>query len=262
MASEGDSDPQIALNTRLMAEFLGLRLEVIDITDEMSRRGVYDPLFIKLLRLSHVIAPISTATYRLICRENPFISSLRAGGGERLVPWYKRMMFNVSMYHVDNGFAQRHGFRRAVLERLAKERNLALIGAANRSECEVGWFVKGGIDDLPVQPLTGLFKTQVRQLADKLALPQPVRAQVPSPDMAKGVTDEFGIGHDYVIVDQVIDGFDRCLSDDEIAAQGIPLREIAEIRELMRLSEWKRGSPHEEPPVSGRFGSELRKGAG
>ena len=98
------------------------------------------------------------------------------------------------------------------MERLAKERNLSLIGAANLSECEVGWFVKDGIDDLPVQPMAGLYKTQVRQLAKTLDLPEPVRTQLPSPDMAKGVTDEFG-GRSLILASRVarfvVDGFDR-----------------------------------------------------
>ncbi len=254
-----DSDRDIAANARLMADFLGLELEVMDISDEMRQRGVYAPLFIKLLRLSPVVAKISTGSYRLICGESPFKSTLRDGGGETLRPWYKRLMFNTTMHQVDMGFAERHRFRRQALEAIAKQRNLFLIGAANLSEYEVGWFVKDGIDDLPVQPMTGLFKTQVRQLAQALDLPEPVRAQLPSPDMAKGVSDEFGIGHDYSDIDQVIDGFDRGLSDPEIAALGIAQREIDDIRDLMRLSVWKRQSPHEEPPVSGRFGAPLRR---
>jgi NAD+ synthase len=253
-----DSDSVIASNARLVADSLGLKLEVMDITEDMSKLGIYAPIFMKLLRLSKIVARVSSGTYKLICGETPFRSTLRVGGGEALKPWYKRLMFNLTMFHVDNGFTHRHVFRRAIVERLAEERNLSLIGAANLSECEVGWFVKDGIDDLPVQPMTGLFKTQVRQLAKALDLPESVCTQLPSPDMAKGVTDEFGIDHDYKDVDIVIDGFDRGLSDEDITVMGIPRKEIADIRELMRLSGWKRQSPHESPPVTGKFGSEIR----
>ena len=79
--------------------------------------------------------------------------------------------------------------------------------------------------------------------------------------MAKGVTDEFGIGHDYAVVDIVIDGFVRGLTDREIAALGIPQKEIDDIRDLMALSDWKRQSLHEEPMPSGKYGSALREGA-
>lgn len=256
--SDEDSDEEIAENARRVAAQLGLELENMDISGEMRKRGVYKPLFIKALRLSSLVARVSSGTYELICRETPFKSTLRVGGGEVLRPWYKRLMFNMTMHHVDVGFAERHQFRRDVLENMARDRGLSLIGAANMSEFEVGWFVKDGIDDLPVQPMTGLFKTQVRQLAEALDLPETVRKQLPSPDMAKGVTDEFGIGHDYSLVDTVIDGIDRGLSDDDIVALGVSRREVADIRDLMRLSHWKRQSEHEAPPVSGKFDAGLR----
>lgn len=255
---DGDSDPNIARNARLMAKSLGLTLEESDISEEMENRGVYAATFTKLLRFSDVVARVSTASYRLICGETPFKSTLRVGSGETLRPWYKRLMFNMTMRHVDAGFTQRHIFRRNILERIAKERNLSLIGAANRSECEVGWFVKDGIDDLQVQPMAGLLKTQVRQLAEYLELPEPVRSQLPSPDMAKGVTDEFGIGHEYRVVDIVIDGLDHGLTVEEIAALGIPKKDVVDICDLMRLSKWKRMSSHEMPPVSGKYESAIR----
>ncbi|PUB17439.1 NAD(+) synthase [Yoonia sediminilitoris] len=256
-----DSDQSIAANAHLVAKHLKIELEVIDITREIQNRGVYKPLFIKLLRLSTIVARLSAGSYLLICGETPFKSTLRVGRGEVLRPWYKRLLFGLTMHHVDFGFSQRHTFRREILERMAQERSLSLIGAANFSECAVGWFVKDGIDDLDYQPLSGLFKTQVRQLAQALELPKPVCTQLPSPDMAKGVTDEFGIGHDYSIVDIVIDGFVSGLTDKEIAALGIPQKEIDDIRDLMELSDWKRQRRHHEPPVSGKYGSALRKGA-
>lgn len=254
-----DSDPVIADHAQEMAAFLGLGLEVMDITDDMKKLGIYAPLFMKLLRLSKVTARISSAVYRLICGERPFASTLRAGRGETLTPWYKRVLFDMTIRHLDNGFTQRHVFRRAVLERMAQERNLTLIGAANLSEFEVGWFVKGGIDDLPVQPMTGLYKTQVRQLAKELALPERLRTQLPSPDMARGVSDEFGIGHAYRDVDIVLDAVEKDLPVAEIVALGVSEREVRDIRKLMRLSGWKRQSPHVPPPVSGKFGSDIRR---
>lgn len=253
-----DSDPNIARNARYIADNLGLNLEELNISEDMSKRGVYASAFTKLLRLSGLVAKITTACYRIICGETPFKSTLRVGGGETLRPWYKRLLFNMTMRHVEAGFIQRHIFRRNILERIAEERNLSLIGAANRSECEVGWFVKDGIDDIPVQPLTGLFKTQIRQLAEELELPEKIRKQIPSPDMAKGVTDEFGIGHEYCIVDTVIDGLDRGLTLEEISALGIPQKDVVDIIDLMRLSKWKRMSPHEISPVNGSYGSAIR----
>ncbi|WP_341212722.1 NAD(+) synthase [uncultured Limimaricola sp.] len=256
-----DSDPQIAQNARLMAQILRLPLEEIDITGDMKRRGVYKPLFPKVLRLSKTVARISTRMFRRICGMSPFMATLRVGRGETLRPWYKQALFDHTIKQLDWGFSQRHLFRRQAIETRARQQNLSIIGAANLSECEVGWFVHGGIDDLPVQPMTGLYKTQVRQLAAALNLPATVRHQLPSPDMAKGVSDEFGIGHDYSVIDIVIDALAQGRTAAEIAAEGVEKVEIEDIRRLMELSDWKRRSPHEVPPVSGAFGSPLRRDA-
>ncbi|WGH78771.1 NAD(+) synthase [Jannaschia ovalis] len=252
------SEPELDRKARRVAEALGLDLERRDITADLVGTGVYRPLFLRLLQVSPLVARLSSASYWRICRENPFRSSLRAGGGERLRPWYKRLLFDFSMRQVDAGFRVRHIFRRTLLEEMAASRNLLPVGAANRSECEVGWFVKDGIDDLPYQPMTGLLKTQLRQLAVALDIPPDIVAQKPSPDMARGVTDEFGIGHDYAVIDTVIDALDRGLSEDAIAGLGIAPAEVEDIRALMRLSAWKRGPVRILPPVDGRFGSPIR----
>ena len=84
-----------------------------------------------------------------------------------------------------------------------------IIGAANRSEGMTGWFVPGGADDMPFQPLMGLYKTQVRQLARHLEVPVEIIRQAPSPDMMRGVTDEVALGIAYEKLDIVLDGIDR-----------------------------------------------------
>lgn len=253
-----DSERVGADHAQQIADNLGIRLEMSDISDEMDKLGIYRPLFVQSLRISPIVARVSVGTYRLLCRETPFKSTLRDGGGERLRPWYKRLLFDHTMRHVDAGFRARHIFRRKKLEVVAAERNLVLIGAANRSESQVGWFVKDGIDDLPIQPMIELLKTQVRQLAKALELPTVVRKQRPSPDMARGLTDEFGIGHSYALVDIAIDALDQRMTKEEIVALGVPLDELNDICDLITLSAWKRTSPSEKPPVSGAFGSPLR----
>jgi NAD+ synthase len=254
-----DSEETVRSNAMLIARHLGLQLSVSDISDEMRNHKIYKPLIMRVLVLSGTLNRAIQRSYTLICGETPFKSTLRVGSGEALQPWYKRFLFNMSERHVDRSYCERHAYRRILLEREAGEKHLTLIGAANRSEIEVGWFVKDGIDDLRIQPLAGLFKTQVRQMAETLELPGEVCRQKPSPDMTKGISDEFGFGHSYEVVDIVIDCLDRGLSDAEIIAKGIDKGELDEIRELRRLSSWKRLSAHEPPPVDGKFGSPIRK---
>jgi len=156
------------------------------------------------------------------------------------------------------GLNARHIYRRQVLEAKARERNLLLLGAANRSEWFVGWFVKDGIDDLPIQPLKGLYKTQIRQLAAFLGVPAGVVEQAPSPDMMKGISDEFALGIRYSKIDLVLDYLEGGLSKESILAAGSTRKEIRLVQEMKRHSEWKRAGTQAPPPVTGSLPGGLR----
>ncbi len=252
-----DSEKGSEKKAQTMARWLGVKLETADISPVMQQKKVYAPLIMKLIPYSALLNRAIQHSYRLITGETPFKTTLKVGSHGRL-SWLQRLMFNLSIRHIDRGFSQRHIYRRQVLEQQAREQNLSLIGAANLSEFEVGWFVNGGIDDLPIQPMTGLYKTQVWQLASFLDLPGEIQSQLPSPDMMHGITDEFGIGHQYRRLDMMLDLIKQQKTDDELIDSGISKPELADVRELMKFSEWKRGSDHVPPPVQGVAGSEIR----
>ncbi len=253
-----DSERDSARKARVMAAWLGIGLEEQDISGAMKERAVYAPLIMKLVPYSARLNRLIQRLYWWINRETPFKTTLKAGGDALEPGWVKRLMFDSTIRHIERGFSERHIHRRKVLEERARRENLILIGAANLSECEVGWFVKDGIDDLPIQPISGLYKTQVWQLAEHLGLPEEIRAQTPSPDMMRGISDEFGIGHGYRRLDMILDLIDQGASAEAIIARGIEPKELRDVRELRDLAEWKRASPRETPPVSGRIGGNVR----
>ncbi len=235
----------------LIAHWLGVKLESKNIDPAISEMGVYKPLVMRLDVLSNSVSRyLINNLYRWLLQESPFVSTLRRGnfGRNKL----KELIFNSTVRHIEASFNARHIYRRRVLEKKAKEENLLLLGATNRSEWEVGWFVKGGIDDLPHSPLIGLYKTQIKQLAAYLGIPSEVKNQIPSPDMMRGVTDEFALGISYNKIDIILDGLDHNLSEAEIIVRGVKKKEISLIREMNRLSAWKRGAQHSERPVADR----------
>ncbi len=253
-----DSEKSSETKAELMSEWLGLRLETEDITPVMRNNRVYAPLIMKLVPYSARFNRVIQYSYHLVTGEKPFKSSLKVGSHALEKSWLKQLMFNLTIRHIDRGFSERHMYRRKVLEQKAERENLTLIGAANRSEFEVGWFVKDGIDDLPIQPMTGLYKTQVWQLASYLNLPSVIQSQPPSPDMMFGITDEFGIGHSYRRLDLVLDLLEQKKPYDEIVDHGISKHELDDILDLMKYSAWKRTSRHEVPPVDGAIGGNVR----
>lgn len=254
-----DSNPEIAARAREMAAWLKLDLKFRPITKLVAQTNTYKSPIVWLMRQSSIVVTILQGVYRVLGGgERPLKSTLRIGAGQKLTPWLRRFLYTTALDAVEQGFVERHVFRRKILETIADKQNLSLIGGANRSEVEVGWFVKGGVDDVPNQPMTGLLKTQVRQLAKDLGLPAAVRTQIPSPDMANGLTDESAIWHQYAKIDLVMDYLDQGLDKDQIVARGIAKAELADIVEIMALSEWKRQSAALVPPITGRFGEAAR----
>jgi len=253
-----DSEKESEKKAVIMANWLDIGLDIFDISPAMKKKNIYDPLIMKLIPYSPLFNRLIQHSYRFINGEVPFKTSLKIGSNVGNGSWIKSLMYNFTIRHIDRGFAERHIYRRELLNTKATQENLILIGAANRSEFEVGWFVKDGVDDLPIQPMTGLYKTQVWQLASYLKLPDEIQNQLASPDMMFGITDEFGIGHNYRKLDVILDMMEREKTDEEMVNNGISKADIEDVRELMLYSEWKRNSLHEIPPVQGGVNGNVR----
>lgn len=242
----------------LVADWLGLKLEIEDISREMANRGVYASPVMSGGGHPRWLNRLVQNIYHRLFGETPFMSSLRLGGGTTSFSPLKKQVYDLAIRPIVSGFEARHIYRRIRLEEKAEKNGWLLLGGANRSEVLVGWFVKDGIDDLPMQPLSRLYKSQVRQLAGFLGVPEKIRECAPTPDMRNGITDEFGIGISYRTLDVILDLLARDLSDQTILACGVVPKDLALVHELHRLSAWKRTSPSIPPPVDGGPGSELR----
>jgi len=121
--------------------------------------------------------------------------------------------------------------------RQAELENLLVVGTCNRTELAVGFFVKHGDAAADVDPLAGLYKTQVRQLAAHLGVPPEIIARPPSPDLLPGLSDEFAIGMDYATLDRVLWQLEQGEEPDTIATTlGLDLAPVHYVQELTRCS--------------------------
>lgn len=255
-----DSQRELGLRARMVADWLGLELETRSIEPVMWERGIYAPLAVRITSLSGPINRFLHRLYRWIVGETSFISSLRLGSAGASDQEFRSSAHRSTSRYVEAAINARHIYRRQVLESEAEAHHWLLIGAANRTEWSVGWFVKGGVDDLPIQPLKGLYKTQIRQLAAFLGVPDEVQTQAPSPDMVKGITDEFALGMSYSRIDVALDFLESGVSEKDVTEMGITEEEIDMVQEMKRLSSWKRAAAGLPPPVDGGPGGGFRIG--
>jgi len=223
----------------MVADHLGIRFHRCDITTQMRERGIYSPL---VMRLTSVSAPVnrwlSTQMNRLFARQSFFIWTLHRGRFEhnRLASFF----YKHAVRHVEGAFNARHIYRRRFLEKEAHEKNALVLGAANKSEWMVGWFVTGGIDDVPLSPLKQFYKTQVLQLAEYLDVPLEVRSMPPSPDMLKGLSDRSALGIGYETLDAILYYIECGESDERILSEGFDEEDVRHVRSMCELSDWKR----------------------
>jgi len=245
------SSLRLRQNARLMSNWLGIELTEKSIEPVMDRMGIYSSSEVKITSFSGPLNRLLQKVYCLIYGESPFISSLRKGSAAASKGDDRSTDLRYAAGPIEAGFNSRHITRRHLLEAEADSRKFLLLGAANRTEWLTGWFVKGGVDDLPNEPLAGLYKTQIRQLAAYLQIPDEVLTVKPSPDMMKGITDEFALGASYGHIDLALDFLEGGVVKKDIVEAGVTEAEIRLVEKMKNLSSWKRSSPHHPPRADG-----------
>lgn len=89
---------------------------------------------------------------------------------------------------------------------LAKKLGALVVGTENKSEKLLGYYTRFGDEASDLEPIIHLYKTQVRQLALKFALPEAIINQTPSAGLWQGQTDQQELGFSYDVADQVLQG--------------------------------------------------------
>ncbi len=79
-----------------------------------------------------------------------------------------------------------------------------VIGTGNKSEIEIGYFTKYGDGGVDIEPIGNIYKTEVYEIANLLALPKQIINKKPSAGLWQGQTDEDELGITYQQIDDVL----------------------------------------------------------
>ncbi len=124
--------------------------------------------------------------------------------------------------------------RMTTLYYFANSHNYLVVGTGNKSELKVGYFTKYGDGGVDILPLGSLLKTQVRELAHELGIPEEIIVKPPSAGLWEGQTDEGEMGISYGELDRIlvaIESGDTGECDQEA---------LARVRAMMAASQHKR----------------------
>ncbi len=141
---------------------------------------------------------------------------------------------------------------RAVLNYLvANHENRIVLGTGNRTEALVGYFTKYGDGAVDCHPIGILYKSQVRQLARHVGVPERIVEKPPTAGMWPGQTDEGELGLDYDTIDAVLAAHvDGPLSKSATVRElGVAPETVERVRELHEASEHKRHVPPAPEPL-------------
>lgn len=120
------------------------------------------------------------------------------------------------------------------------QHGLLPIGTGNRSESLLGYFTEHGDDAPKLEPLADLYKTQVWQLAEHLAVPDEIVEAVPSAGLEPDQTDEGDFGVSYAEIDLILALLEAGFDDEAVLAEGVSPEALEAVRERVVATRRKR----------------------
>lgn len=139
--------------------------------------------------------------------------------------------------------------RMAIQFDVAQELGRLVLGTGNRTEICLGYTTWYGDAACSVNPIGELYKSEIREMAQALGIPDAIVGKVPTADLWAGQTDEGEIGVMYERIDRLL----RRLVDDEVSSisrlegEGFTANEINRIVSLVNRNAFKRRMPDIAP---------------
>ncbi len=249
MLPERESSPESAELATCLAERLGVRCELEEITAALEGAGCYRRRDEAIQRVFPDYtkgwkAKIGLPTNLLEqATMNVFHLTVTSPAGEE----FSKRLAPREYYQIvaASNFKQRA--RMAMLYYHAELHNFAVIGTANKNEYALGFFVKYGDGGADVSPIGHLYKTQVFQLARHLNIPEEIQERTPTTDTYPGgsTQEEFFYRIPFDLLDTIWYGFEHHVPNEQIAA-GLDLtpqqvdRVIADIISKQRTTAYLR----------------------
>ena len=134
--------------------------------------------------------------------------------------------------------------RMAVLYDISAREKGLVIGTSNKSEILLGYGTIYGDLGHAINPVGDLYKTQMRQLAEYLEIPETIRQKKPSADLIVGQTDEDDFGFTYEEIDKFFYlWLEKKKSESELEEIGYKKNFINDVLRRVQLNHFKRIPP-------------------
>jgi len=127
----------------------------------------------------------------------------------------------------------------------AKKLTALVIGTENKSERLLGYYTRFGDAASDIEPVSHLYKTEIKQLAEFLQLPGKIIQKNPSADLWSGQTDEKELGFSYQQADPILNLLvDQKLASPEVITKGFSKPLVDQIVNRLSTVDFKAKVPY------------------
>ena len=119
-----------------------------------------------------------------------------------------------------------------------------VVGTGNKTESLIGYTTLFGDSACAFNPIGDLYKSQVRQIAAAMGVPEGIITKAPSADLWPGQTDEAEAGFSYPVLDRLLFWrIDKRRSIEELVELGFERALVERVDRMVATSEFKRQVP-------------------
>ena len=119
-----------------------------------------------------------------------------------------------------------------------------VVGTGNKTESLIGYTTLFGDSACAFNPIGDLYKSQVRQVAADIGVPEAIITKAPSADLWPGQTDETEAGFTYPVLDRLLFWrIDKRRSIEEVEALGFERSLVERVDRMVAGAEFKRQVP-------------------
>jgi len=133
--------------------------------------------------------------------------------------------------------------RAVILYNYANTHKSLVIGTSNKTEILLGYFTKYGDGAVDIEVIGELFKTEEKELAKFLKIPDKIINKVPTAELYHGQTDEEELGATYEEIDKILKLYVNGASELKIKEEGIAEEVVESVIGRVKSNEHKRNMP-------------------
>ena len=136
--------------------------------------------------------------------------------------------------------------RMAILYYFAAVKGGLVLGTADKSELQLGYFTKYGDGGADIFPIADLYKTEVREFARYLGIPDSIIRKKSSARIWRGQTAEGEIGVQYEKIDMILKNiqYDKLPSETKIPTiEGVTKKDIKSVIDWIQSNSHKHEIP-------------------